>query len=167
MMNDILYHLMNWERIESIVYSDNCEPGKVLGAHVTDKGILIQAFFPDAIEVCVVYGKANKVQKMEIADEAGFFATLIKGKRVPDYHYTVKYEADEEVIAFDPYSFESTISEQDLLRFEKGIHYEIYEKLGAHEIELNGVQGVSFVKKADGRVLILLSGHRMLSASVW
>lgn len=159
MMNDILYNLMNWERIESIVYSDNCEPGKVLGAHLTDKGILIQAFFPDATDVCVVYGKTKKVQKMEKADEAGFFATLIKGKRVPDYHYTVEYETGDKVTVFDPYSFEPTISEQDLLLFDKGIHYTIYEKLGAHEIELNGVKGVSFAVWAPNAVRVSVVGN--------
>lgn len=157
-MNDILYELMNWERIESIVYSDNDVPGKFLGAHVTKYGVLVQAFFPDAEEVRVQYGKSKKVQKMELADKAGFYATLLKCKRVPDYHYIVRYQSGNELIVQDPYRFDSVITEKDLLQFEKGVHYTIYEKLGAHEMELNGVQGTSFAVWAPNAVRVSVVG---------
>lgn len=157
-MDDILYGLMNWERIESIVYSDNCEPGKVLGAHVTDHGVLIEAFFPDAKEVHVLFGKNNKVQEMELVDKAGFFAVLLKVKRIPEYHFTVRYETGEAVSVYDPYSFEPLISEQDLFQFEKGIHYTIYEKLGAHEMEIKGIRGTSFAVWAPNAVRVSVVG---------
>lgn len=157
-MNDVLYNLMNWERVESIVYSDNCEPGNTLGAHVTEKGVLVQAFFPDAREVSVCYGKGNKIQKMEKADNAGFYAVLLKGKRVPEYHYIVQYENGSAITVYDPYSFKSVISEHDLFLFERGIHYKIYEKLGAHEIELNGVKGTSFAVWAPNAVRVSVTG---------
>lgn len=157
-MDDVLYNLMNWERIESIVYSDNCEPGSVLGAHSTEKGILVQAFFPDAVNVSVIYGKGNKVQKMEKADNAGFFAALLKGKRIPEYHYVVEYESGTAITVYDPYSFKTIISDRDLFLFERGIHYRIYEKLGAHEMELNGVQGTSFAVWAPNAVRVSVTG---------
>ncbi|SET33611.1 1,4-alpha-glucan branching enzyme [[Clostridium] polysaccharolyticum] len=166
-MNDSLYNLMNWERIESIVYSDNCEPGKVLGAHITDKGILVQAFFPDAKEVSVVYGKSGKIQKMDLADEAGFFAALIKGKRIPEYYYNVVYEKsgkkEDSTVCMplkvqDPYAFKSTLTEQDLYLFNRGIHYTVYEKLGAHEMIINGVKGTSFAVWAPNAVRVSVVG---------
>lgn len=157
-MNDILYELMNWERIESIVYSDNDVPGNFLGAHVTKYGVLVQAFFPDAEEVHVQYGKSKKVQKMELVDKAGFYATLLKCKRVPEYHYIVRYQSGNELIVQDPYQFDSVITEKDLLQFEKGVHYTIYEKLGAHEMELNGVQGTSFAVWAPNAVRVSVVG---------
>ena len=157
-MDDILYGLMNWERIESIVYSDNCEPGKVLGAHLTPEGILIQAFFPDAKEVSVRYGKKNKVQKMEQADKAGFFATLLKGKKIPEYHFVVEYESGEKFDVEDAYAFSSIIEEEDLNQFERGIHYSIYEKLGAHEMVRNGVFGTNFAVWAPNAVRVSVVG---------
>lgn len=157
-MDDILYELMNWERIESIVYSDNCEPGKILGAHLTPKGVLIQAFFPDAKEVSVQYGKKNKVQKMEQADKAGFFATLLKAKKIPEYHFVVQYESGEKFDVEDAYAFSSIIPEEALLRFEHGIHYSIYEMLGAHEMVRNGVLGTNFAVWAPNAVRVSVVG---------
>ena len=157
-MDSILYDLMNWERIESIVYSDNCEPGKVLGAHKTEKGILFQAFFPDAKEVYVEYGKSGKSIKMEKADETGFFAGLLNAKRVPNYHYRIVYDKGETITVFDPYAYESVISEKDLFLFERGIHYTIYDKLGAHEMELDGVRGTSFAVWAPNAVRVSVVG---------
>lgn len=157
-MDDILYGLMNWERIESIVYSDNCEPGKVLGAHVTEYGILVQAFFPDAKEVTVQYGKKSKVQKMEQADDAGFFATLIKGKRIPSYHFIVEYESGERITVYDPYAYPSLIGTEDLRRFECGIHYSVYEILGAHEMERDGILGTNFAVWAPNAIRVSVVG---------
>lgn len=158
MMEEILYELMNWERIESIVYSDNDEPSKFLGAHVTEHGVLVQGFFPDVKEVYVVYGKAEKKQKMELADRAGFFAALLNCKRVPAYHYVVSYEEGNEIVVQDPYCYESVIKEEDLLKFEKGIHYTVYEMLGAHEMEMNGVKGTSFGVWAPNAVRVSVVG---------
>ena len=52
-MSTKLYDLMNWEKIEGIVYSDDDHPKDFLGGHVVKDGILIQAFIPDAKSVTV------------------------------------------------------------------------------------------------------------------
>jgi len=45
---------------------------------------------------------------------------------------------------FDPYAFPIVLSEFDLYLMGEGRHYDTYEKLGAHVITLEGVQGVHF-----------------------
>ncbi|MFA9462849.1 MAG: 1,4-alpha-glucan branching protein GlgB [Velocimicrobium sp.] len=40
---------------------------------------------------------------------------------------------------------ESTMDNLDINRFEHGIHYTIYEKMGAHLIERDGIKGATFV----------------------
>ena len=47
-MNNKLYKLMNWPEIEEIVYSDGCDPHRILGPHKVGNSLLIQAFRPDA-----------------------------------------------------------------------------------------------------------------------
>ena len=47
-MDKILYDLMDWARIEELVYSEADEPQKLLGAHVVKEGLLIQAYIPNA-----------------------------------------------------------------------------------------------------------------------
>ncbi len=141
-MDKKLYDLMDWAGIEELVYSEAVNPHGILGPHVTENGVLIQMMMPTAKEAAVVAG--SKEYPMELADEAGFFAALLPRKTIPEY--TLKVTFDNDIIREfkDPYAFAPQISETDLKRFEAGIHYEIYDKLGAHPMTINGVAGVYF-----------------------
>ena len=48
------YAKMDWEAIESIVYSDNAHPFEVLAPQKSGKDTLIQAFLPFAEKVEVI-----------------------------------------------------------------------------------------------------------------
>ncbi len=154
-MDDVMYKLMNWPEIEAICYSEHDNPHQVLGPHVTDNGILVQAFFPDAVTVTVNRGK--KKIEMEKVDDAGFFAALIPGKKLFKYTLTAKYERGEETVE-DPYSFGRVISERDLELFDEGINYEIYEKLGAHPMTIDETEGVLFAVWAPNAMRISVVG---------
>ena len=41
-MNKRTYKLMNWAKIEEIVYSESDNPHEILGAHVTGSSVLVQ-----------------------------------------------------------------------------------------------------------------------------
>lgn len=151
-MDKKLYRLMDWAEIEAVVYGEHDHPKKILGARVVKEGVLFTCYYPDASRVLLNLQDSDEVYEMEMADEMGFFAFLLQAKRIPEYFYTViKSEIDENTIkeieqkVYDSYSFESTIDARDLKRFESGIHYEIFDKMGAHEMHLNGVNGVDFV----------------------
>jgi len=157
-MDSVLYDLMDWERIESIVYSDNDAPGKFLGTRVVKNGVLIQAFFPETKEVYVQSIKDKKTYKMFLVDEAGFYAVLIRNKELFDYKYIVTYQTDITAELYDPYMFDSVFTRLDLQKFNAGMHYHIYEKLGAHLINLNGVWGVNFAVWAPNAVRVSVVG---------
>ena len=40
-MDNRLYELMNWPRIEALVYSEEDEPQEILGPHKVEDGIFI------------------------------------------------------------------------------------------------------------------------------
>ena len=44
----------------------------------------------------------------------------------------------------DPYRYKALLTDYDLHLFSEGKHFRLYEKLGAHPIEQEGVKGVSF-----------------------
>ena len=50
-----LYEVMDWAAVEEIVYSESGDPHAILGPHKTDKGILVQAFFPGRESAALVY----------------------------------------------------------------------------------------------------------------
>ena len=143
-MNKKLYKLMNWPEIEGIVYSESDNPHAMLGAHVIGNSVLVQTFQPGAKEVRLQLLDGDKSYKMELADESGYFAVLLPGKIVPAYEYVVEAEDGSLKKVKDAYNFEPQITRQDTEKFNAGIHYMIYEKLGAHPMKLDGVEGVCF-----------------------
>ncbi len=42
-MDDKLYNVLNWPRIEAMVYSEEDQPYQILGPHRVAGGVLIQA----------------------------------------------------------------------------------------------------------------------------
>lgn len=158
-LEEQVYELMDWARIETIVYSEEDHPHEFLGAHVIKEGILIQAFFPGAKKMWVKNLRTGKEIEMFLEDEAGFFAILLKGKRIPKYCYIVENEMGEKEEIADPYHFESTVDAEDETRFLNGIHYELYDKLGAHPMEIDGVKGVAFAVWAPNALRVSVVGN--------
>ena len=154
-MEEKLYELMDWREIEAVVYSEEKNPGKILGPKVTEDGILIQCFFPGKDAVRIRAGR--KIYEMVQEDEAGYFAVLIPGKQIPDYVYLIEEDGEEKAYR-DPYACPGQITEEDEKRFIHGIHYQIYEKLGAHPAVINGVQGVSFAVWAPNAARVSVVG---------
>ena len=64
-MDNRLYELMNWPRIEALVYSEEDEPQEILGPHKTEEGILVQAFLPTAVKMTAVIRGTGKEYEME------------------------------------------------------------------------------------------------------
>lgn len=157
-MNQKLYKLMNWPEIESIIYSETDHPHNVLGAHPAGTGTLVQTFLPGAKKVILQTRKDNKAFEMEQADEEGFFAVLIPGKAAFTYELIVEYEDGRLEKKKDAYQFPSIISKKDLDKFEAGIHYTVYEILGAHPMERDGVNGVHFAVWAPNAIRVSTVG---------
>lgn len=154
-MEKKLYDLMHWGRIEGIVYAEEDKPYDFLGAHRMEDGTLIQAYFPDATAVSVLY--RGKEYPMECADEGGFFAALLEQKNVKAYRYRVMY-AEGETEVEDCYRFAPTLSEKEMEAFSQGIHYTVYNMLGAHPMTVDGVEGVRFAVWAPNAVRVSVVG---------
>lgn len=150
-MTNKLYKLMNWPKIEEIIYSECDNPHELLGPHRVGSNTLVQAYFPGAAEVCIQLLKEKAKGEpelydisMELADEDGFFAVLLPEKELGAYQYLVTYPDNTAAVCRDPYRHKPVITHGDTEKFKNGIHYTIYEKLGAHPMELDGEKGVYF-----------------------
>lgn len=143
-MDKTLYDLMDWAGIEELVYSEASDPHRMLGAHMTEQGMLVQAFIPTARDITVKITSTGKTYQMELADEAGFFAVLVPRKTLADYTLMVFYDNGTLEELRDPYAYAPVLTETDLKKFEAGIHYTIYNKMGAHPMTIKGVDGVYF-----------------------
>ena len=159
-MEKELYDLMDWGRIEGIVYSEENQPHSFLGATVTEKGVLVQTFQPLARSVRLVWN--NTGIPMENADENGFFAALIPGKKIPDYRLEIEGEDGRKQCIPDPYNYEPQIPEKILKKFRAGICYNIYDYLGAHARTVDGTQGMYFAVWAPNAVRVSLVGEDLI-----
>ncbi len=143
-MNNKLYKLMDWPAIEEVIYSECANPHALLGPHASGTGTLVQAFFPGASSVSIQKMSDMSEIPMEQADQDGFFAALLPGKRIGGYKYVVTDRDGNVKTVGDAYRHKNLFTEKDEAKFSDGIHYTIYEKLGAHPMELDGEEGVYF-----------------------
>ena len=164
-MDKKLYKMMDWARIEGLVYSEEDEPHDFLGGHYVPGGILIQAYLPglDNIKkVCAIVkiGDVFKEHTMELMDETGFYAVLVRSLKKVKYSYYYKiYTTDgESYELYDPYSFAPTVSDSDIKKHNAGILYDSYRVLGAHLRTVNGVKGVSFAVWAPNAMRVSVVG---------
>ena len=164
-MDKKLYKMMDWARIEQIVYSEEDSPHDFLGAHQVLGGILIQAYLPgtDGIKnVCAIVksGDSFREYTMELMDETGFYAVFIRGlpKIKYCYWYKIYTEEGDSYELQDPYRFASTVSDKDIARLNAGIHYEAYKIMGAHLKTIDGVKGVSFAVWAPNALRVSVVG---------
>jgi len=155
-MNEQLYDLMDWPVIEAIEYAECDNPHEIMGAHPTKDGVLVQGFFPTAVSVIVKTEK--QTYPMERMDEDGFYAALLPQKKVLPYELEVTYDNEETECFADAYAFEPVITEAELKKFNAGICYEIYDKLGAHPMEIDGVKGVLFAVWAPMAIRVSVVG---------
>lgn len=151
-MNKKLYKLMNWPRIEGIIYSEEDNPHAILGAHEVPGGICVQTFQPGAVKVTIKPLAYGEDVEMERVDEDGYFAALIGEKSMFPYQYEVSFPDGTCRQVRDAYSYEPQMSSKDTDKFNAGIHYTIYDYLGAHVKTIKGVTGVCFAVWAPNAI---------------
>ena len=158
-MNKKLYNLMDWAEIEAVTYSEEDHPKKLLGARNAGRsGTLIQAFFPEAKSVAVKADRVKESYTMELMDESGYFATLIR-KKIP-FHYVYEVETKDgmHLTLEDPYAYPQVISDRNSKKFRNGILRYAWESLGAHITTVEGKDGVHFAVWAPDAMRVSVVG---------
>lgn len=155
-MSEAVGGYINWPRVEAIVYGEEPSPKDVLAPRIVPEGILVQGFFPGAQDVVVVNGK--KSFPMEKCDQAGYFAALIPGRKIPEYFYRVTKDGEVRDLQ-DPYAQPILVTEANEKAFLAGTWYEAGKVLGAHYQEVNGVKGTLFALWAPNARRVSLVGE--------
>lgn len=156
-MESRIYDLMDWAEIEAVVYAEEDAPRKVLGPVVLPEGVLIRAFFPGEENVSVKTASGDVIPMVQ-EDEAGYFAVLLDGQKIPDYSFII-LKADGDVAEYkDPYAYPCQITEKEEIRFREGIWDRASEKMGAHLMKINGTEGVYFAVWAPNAMRVSVVG---------
>jgi 1,4-alpha-glucan branching enzyme len=134
----------NTAEFDAIVQRAHSDPHSILGAHKKRGGaVVVRALRPAAEAVSVVAD--GGVTRLQEVHPGGLFEGVIEGATLPlNYRLKVDYADNLSLTIDDPYAFTPTLGELDLHLFGEGHHERIYEVLGAHVREHQGVQGTAF-----------------------
>jgi len=137
--------------LEQILTARHVQPHSVLGLHecqVNGKpAIVCRAFIQDckSCELVDLDSKQEQHYALEQIHEDGFFEGVIPGKQ-KGFAYRLRIEqSNGEIRQFwDPYAFLPSLSEDDVYLIGEGNNHRVYEKLGSHVKQYDGVRGVAF-----------------------
>jgi 1,4-alpha-glucan branching enzyme len=134
-------------------------PFDVLGPHLIGTNLVIRTFQPDAAHVSVITGQ-QKAIPMTQTHPAGIFEAVIPArKKIEPYHLDITYHNGVSGLYEDPYAFPPTLTDFDSHLMAEGTHLHIYDRMGAHLIELNGVKGVLFAVWAPNALRVSVVGN--------
>ncbi|QEG22608.1 1,4-alpha-glucan branching protein GlgB [Mariniblastus fucicola] len=107
----------------------------------------IRAFLPDADKAWISTESGTVTQQMQPISQCGLFEVSCETDlfQVDSGRYKIQFsDGKQKMSIHDPYAFEPLLSDLDLHLFNEGTHFKIYERLGAHPREIDGIHGINF-----------------------
>lgn len=134
-----------------IVEGEHKDPFSTLGIHKAEDltgnllGMAVRAFIPDSEAIEVIPSDGGAPYAMKMVHSAGFYEAAItdRGDFFP-YKLQVTDRSGSIHTIDDPYCFWPVLTEFDLHLFNEGNHHRIFDKFGAHIMEINGTKGTLF-----------------------
>jgi 1,4-alpha-glucan branching enzyme len=144
--------------IEQLVRREHPNPHQLLGAHPCNGGVVVRVFRP-AAERILARPDGGEPISLEQRHPAGLFEGTLDGAKLPfRYELEVSYPDGNSFTLLDPYAFPPTIGELDVHLAAEGRHEDIYERLGAHVREMEGVTGTAFAVWAPSAKAVSVVG---------
>ena len=129
--------------VDAIVAGSHADPFAVLGLHEVDGQWVARTFIPNAETVSAYTRDGEFLGHLIPRHSAGFFEGLVK---IPG-HCPIRYHAKNvggEWDVFDPYCFGPVLGPLDDYYIGEGSHLRLFDKLGAHFMTFEGVEGTHF-----------------------
>ncbi|VAW88162.1 1,4-alpha-glucan (glycogen) branching enzyme, GH-13-type [hydrothermal vent metagenome] len=141
--------------MDRIAHATHHDPASVLGRLPGNPHKHILFYSPDTLELRLGDFKAAlpRIPGSDFFIYDGEFDTL------PEHYLLHRIDQqDNHHKYYDPYSFAAQISDYDLHLFAEGRHFHIYNILGAHKKEINGINGVHFATWAPSAERVSIIG---------
>jgi 1,4-alpha-glucan branching enzyme len=144
--------------LESLLSLRHRDPHSILGAHHSDRGVIVRTYRPGAEKV-VLLVDGEPPREMAERPERGLFEIGVgEFPSISGCRFEVHYSDKNVVTIRQPYSFPPTLGDLDLHLWAEQKHARIWDKLGAHARDLEGVSGVSFAVWAPNAVGVSVVG---------
>ncbi len=157
----------NLIELKQIIEATHSDPHHVLGMHYAYvkeqsrdvKRIVVRTFVPQAKDVRLKSVKDGQEWEMRVVHYDGLFEVVTDRGDFFEYVLLVTNHDGSCYETYDAYSFPPLLTEMDLHLFNEGTHYQIYDKLGAHFRNVDGVSGVCFAVWAPDAKRVSVIGN--------
>ncbi len=147
--------------IRALIDSVHGAPFDVLGMHDTRpllQGVVVRSFQPYGQSVEVVNKQTGQALAMNQIHDNGLFEVFIPDGTPFPYLLRIIGHDGHQWDTEDAYRFPLQITDFDLYLFGEGTHFKTYEKMGAHTMTVDGVEGVHFAVWAPNAMRVSVIG---------
>ncbi len=139
-MQSIQFEEYFYDQLLRIIEIRHHNPHAILGLHPFFEGSkVIRLWRPGAQQVFLeVFGSLVEARKIH---DSGIFEYVVPQHTTP-YDYRVFHQLG--LLTHDPYAFSPTFGEIDQYLFGKGVHYQLYQRMGGRLTTHEGVTGAKF-----------------------
>ena len=130
--------------IEAIVAARHPDPFAILGPHLTPRGAVIRAFIPRATSLVALPTGGQPPLALTRRHPDGFFEDRLQGYMRPPRYRLRAANAGGSWLLHDPYAFGPVLGPLDDHLLVEGRHQRVHDRLGAHLLHHEGVDGVHF-----------------------
>jgi 1,4-alpha-glucan branching enzyme len=136
--------MLTTDRMERLVQGRDNDPFATLGVHPDGKGFTACVLLPEAIGVTAHMLAGKMVGELTRVHPAGLFHGTVAIRRRQPLRYRAVYADGGDYWLTDPYSFGPVLGPQDDHFLAEGSHRRMFDKLGAHPMTFEGVEGTHF-----------------------
>ena len=132
--------------MEAVISGNHGNVFAVLGIH-KDKGskeVFIRTYQPHAKSVELLKYDDSSLGYLTKLDDRGFFQINVGAVDNFPYRFRIENDLGQFYIKEDEYRFPSVLGDIDVYLLAEGNHLEMYKRLGAHVMEMDGIKGVGF-----------------------
>ncbi len=158
-MQEVLRDWINEVQYQELMEGVNNCPHKLLGMHDIGDGKGVIVYRPQAWSVEIINEETGFREELERIDDRGLFGKYFEEISFSTYTLAIRYGENDVVYTADPYNFAPLIGDLDRHLFAEGNHYEIYDKLGAHPMTYEGVDGTYFAVWAPNARSVSVIGN--------
>jgi 1,4-alpha-glucan branching enzyme len=131
------------DEIQAIIDGTHGDTFAFLGLQEHGGGFVARCFVPGAETVTAHTLSGEAIGELTRRHDAGFFSGVVKASALQPIRYRAT-RGDDEWMVTDPYSFWPILGPMDDYFIREGSHLRLFDKMGAHPIKHQGVDGFHF-----------------------
>jgi 1,4-alpha-glucan branching enzyme len=144
--------------VEAIVAGRHSDAFGFLGLHQIEGAWVLRAFVPNAETLTAYTLDGTELGHLIPRHGAGFFEGKVSIETAQPVRYRAK-NAGGEWDVYDPYTFGPVLGPMDDFYIAEGTHLRLFDKLGAHEMEFEGIHGTHFAVWAPNALRVSVVGQ--------